>query len=73
MSCSLYWRPVHDRRSVGGSQLRDAIREECGWQGRLDAESLPFLRGLAAAGVDGARELIEAIEKHGMIETLVDC
>jgi len=73
MSCSLYWRPVGGGNQVGGSQLREAIREEFGSDTRLDMGALPFLRGLAAAGMEGARQLIAAIEKHDVIETYLEC
>jgi len=73
MSCSLFWRPVGGGNQVGGSQLREAIRGEFGSDARLDMNAIPYLRGLAAAGIDGARELIAAIGKHDVIETYLEC
>ncbi len=69
MSCALYWRPVaKNRKRVGDSALRQAIEDEFGRECRLNGDALPFLRGLVAANVDGAKALIEAIEKHADIE-----
>lgn len=75
MSCTLYWRPVIHRRdsSPGGVALRNAIEEEFGLPTTLDLDAVPFLRGLKAAGVDGASELIEAIEKHEQVELYKEC
>lgn len=73
MSCTLYWRPSQGGTAVGGSQLRDAVMSEFRDGAVLDSGSLPFLRGLAAAKVEGARELIEAIEKHDDIEIYLEC
>ena len=74
MSCSLLWRPIKDGKSVGDFQLREALRDECGeYPLRLGRGALPFLRGLAAAKVDGAARLIEAIEVQGEIELYLEC
>jgi hypothetical protein len=40
---------------------------------RLDRGALPFLRGLAAAKLDGTDRLIEAIEAQGEIELYLEC
>ena len=75
MGCSVYWRPFKPgRHSAGGSTLIAAIREEFGdFPIRLDAQALPYLRGLRAAHIDGAADLMDAIGKHGRIELEVEC
>lgn len=73
MGCQLYWRPIGDGKPVGGSVLRDTVREEFGDEPMLDRGALPFLRGLLAARVDGARELIDAIAQHGDIQLFLRC
>jgi len=73
MSCALYWRPLRNGHHVGDHVLRDAVRREFGSPCRLDDGALPYLRGLAAAEVDGAQKLIDAIERHGEIEVYLEC
>jgi hypothetical protein len=75
MSCTLYWKPVRQEgKSIGDHQLRDAIREEFGdYPIRITQDAVPFLRGLAAAKVDGARNLCELIEKYGSIQLWIEC
>lgn len=54
--------------------LRDALRAEFGdYPFVLEHSATPFLRGLAAAGVDGAKQLIDAIEQHESIELWIEC
>lgn len=64
------WRPAHGYASVACSfPLKNALREEFGnGTRRLDRSALSFLRGLRAAEVNGAAELMELIEKHDEIE-----
>lgn len=73
MSCSLYWKPTKAGCSIGDNVLRDAIEGEYGLPCALDMNAVAFLRGLAAAKVDGARALIDAIEKHGTVEMYKEC
>lgn len=67
MSSTLYWRPVG-----GGKSLPDAIKRAL--KKRFDLKNttlqthdLDYLNGLRDAGVEGAEELIAAIEKHEAI------
>jgi|1185.fasta_scaffold826171_2 hypothetical protein len=73
MSCTLYYEPVREGKSVGDFQLRDAICERFGSDGELDAGALEFLAGLAAAKVEGAGKLIAAIDKYGRIRFWREC
>lgn len=74
MSCSLVWRPIKESRRIGDHRLRDALGYEYGdWPIRLSGQALPFLRGLRAAGVEGAAELIEIIGRQGVVELDVEC
>lgn len=70
MSTSLYWRPTGGRQDLDHDySLKEALREEYGTRTMtLDADSIPFLRGLRAAKIKGAAFLIEQIDKHGSIE-----
>ena len=74
MSCSLLWKPAsREGQHIGDFQLRDALEEEYGLPCVLDESAIPFLRGLAAAKVDGAKELRELIESRGPIELWKEC
>ena len=73
MSCSLYWKPSGSGNQVGDAALRNAVEKHFGRRAWLDYDSLEFLRGLAAAGIEGASELIEAIERHERIEVYQEC
>jgi hypothetical protein len=73
VSCSLYWRPPGKGHQVGDFPLRRAIENRFGRTAVLDYAAVDFLQGLAAAGVDGATELLEAIEKHDKIEIYQEC
>ncbi len=76
MSCSLHARPVpSESESPGGSQLRDAIEAEFGLPCELDANAEMFLRGLAAANVQGARRLLNMLSEaeSGRIALWKEC
>ena len=73
MSCSLYWKPLGNGHQVGDTALRNAIERRYGSRVRLDDRAMDYLQGLADAGIDGATELIKAIEKHGEIEIYQEC
>lgn len=68
MSQNLYYCPVlSDKTPVGGTQLRDILLPygiECAV---LKEEDREFLRGLGAAGVLGATDLMKAIRRHCVI------
>jgi len=74
VSCSLYWRPV-SKTHLGGFRrtVRDEMIECYGSGAIIDENALEFLRGLAAAKLDGAKELIDAIEQHGEIQIFQEC
>ncbi len=73
MSCALYWKPPGKGKPVGDGQLRDAVAAEFGVPAIIDTAAIPFLRGLRAAGVQGADRLIAEIERHGSIEVWKEC
>lgn len=74
MSCNLFMRPMAtDKEGVGGPTLRDALDGEFGLPCTLDHDSEPFIRGLAAANITGARQLLEAIAEHGCMYVWKEC
>lgn len=73
MSCTLFWSPMPRGKDIGNFQLRDAIGAEFGLPCTVGEDATPFLRGLSAAGIQGAAKLIEAIEKHGEIRLWKEC
>lgn len=72
MSTSIRWQPTGSGKGLKSNYsfpLKDALREEYGHGAKtLDSDDLPFLRGLRAAKIDGANELIELVEKHESID-----
>lgn len=74
MGCSLYWRPIPKKQyRVGEYQLRDILEKRYGYPSELDCSDVTYLKALDDAGVEGADELVEAIEKHGEIEIFKEC
>lgn len=70
MSTNLYWEPAErPLKAVGDTALKSILRERFGFPVKLvlSASNISYLSGLQDAGVDGAKELIAAIEKHGSI------
>ncbi len=70
MSQSLYWEPANRRKKqVGGMDLREVFRD----RPRLLGEgSRSFLEGLSAAKVEGAQELLDALDKHEAIQLYIE-
>lgn len=68
---NLYWLPVSPKRGKGlPDKLKFVLRERFEYPVRVefDEHTIGYLQGLHDAGVEGAEELIEAIEKHGRIQ-----
>lgn len=74
----MYWRPAPKEEPPAHDlpyELKRAVAQRFwGHDGTLHAddhllskEDVPYLEGLADAGVDGATELIEAIRQHGRL------
>jgi len=75
MSSNLYWRPVDVNAERLPKSLKFAISRRlwdtdgsCGsGEAVMSVNDIPYLEGLRDAGVDGAKELIGHIEKHGAV------
>jgi hypothetical protein len=74
MTTSLYWQPA---QRPAGNHLPDALKFILRKRFRGDgpcvrrtmgSADLDYLRGLADADVDGAQDLIDAIDQHGDVE-----
>lgn len=68
MSSTLYWEPAKRPKVALPDELKRAIRRR--WNTAtmtVGAESLEFLKGLEAADIVGATELIRAIGKHRQV------
>lgn len=74
MASNLFWRPVeHGGPAPGEDPLKLRIRDRYGLSSRrepilLVASECAFLEGLAAAGVEGAKGLVDLVKKHREIE-----
>jgi len=74
MSCSLYWKPIIENSfRVGDHILRNAIENRYSLPTVIGFSAKNYLEGLRDAGVNGAEDLLEAIEKHGEIEVYNEC
>lgn len=69
----LHWRPYSKSQTrVGGMEIRNLIAKKYGAPSMLNCLNLEYLRGLRDAEIDGAQELIDAIEKHSSIEISIE-
>lgn len=77
MSASLHWRPVaREPHPTLPYALRRVLGTKLWGEGEFGVNSpvevgkslLPYLEGLADAGVDGAAELVAIIRQHGVVE-----
>jgi len=71
VSMTLYWIPVKTNYKFLPDALKFVLRKRYG--GHVDCqtigdEEIPYLNALVDAGIDGASDLIDAIEKHGYVE-----
>ena len=69
MSSSLYWKPISHEAHHVNTELKYILEKRfIAMPAVLNHEHVSYLEGLKDAGVKGADELIEAIEKHEQIE-----
>lgn len=70
VSTAMYWWPLGGGERLP-DQLKRALMERMETRGEwvigTFTEDYAYLEGLAAAGVEGAEELIEIIDEHGRI------
>lgn len=75
MSATLCWRPVVKNRKTLPDALKFVLRDKRGQgseKNTYDHSDFPYLRGLVDAEVDGAQELIAAIEQHEEVEVWLE-
>lgn len=75
MSATLMWEPKKRKaQSLPDALkfiLRDSLGAGMGWQGgriTFNHSNDAYLRGLRDAGIEGAQELLDAIEQHEEVE-----
>lgn len=69
MSAKLCWRPKARTRETLPYALQSILREALGESPRtFSNKDIPYLTGLRDAKIEGAQELIDAIEKHEEVE-----
>ena len=74
MSCTLCWKPVAKHSyHISEIQLRNILDKKYGYPAKLNYGDISYLTALDDAGVNGANELINAIEKHDEIEIFLEC
>lgn len=67
MSATLIYTIPANNKSLP-SALRVALQKRWDYPRSVDNSDIPYLEGLADAQVEGAKELIALIEKHGRVE-----
>lgn len=69
MSSSLEWEPRNRERESLPDELKFVLRKRYGEpvSSIIDDSDLAYLAGLRDAGIEGAEDLIEAINKYGEI------
>lgn len=71
MGQNLYWRPKSNLRNDLSDALKRVLRDKRELSGAREhtysQSEISYLRGLVDAGIDGAQELIDAIERHGEV------
>lgn len=70
MGQDLYWRPERDWKPLkhGGRALADAFRDR---NQITISDDHDVVAALAKAHIEGARELLELLEKHETLELIV--
>lgn len=65
MSATVYWRPEEEGTPLSTGSAREFLEKVP--PGRYGPKDVDYLRGLAAMGLEGAQEVIDAIERHEYI------
>lgn len=71
MSATLKWEPSKRKSQSLPDALKFVLRDKGGVTSErtiFGRGNISYLRGLADAGVEGAQELIDAIDKHEEVE-----
>lgn len=69
MSQNLFWRPRKGWARVGSFPLREAVRKR---GDTLSLDDQEYLSGLRDGNVEGAEELLEALERYGEIDIKIE-
>lgn len=74
MSANLYWEPYKKRPKSLPDALRFKLRDGYGVSNEaiMNASDLAYLQGLRDCSIDGAQELIDAIEKHEAVRVWLE-
>ena len=71
MSSTLCWEPKHRETKTLPNALKYVLQKKEGLDGVINItmgeSDLGYLQGLKDAGIEGAEELITAIEKHNQV------
>jgi hypothetical protein len=74
MSANLCWAPARRLPNYLPYELKVILQAKHGLDGRsiYTHEQTYYLQGLADAGIDGAQELIHAIDQYGQVEVWLE-
>lgn len=69
MSATLYWKPVSKENNSLSDELKFALRKKYNAaKVVMGYGEIPYLEGLLHAGIEDAKDLIDAIEQHEEVE-----
>ena len=68
MGSDLVWRPIAKKKQIGGITLKNIVADTFRLPIIIGNSHADFFRGLRAAGVEGAEEILQLIAKHGEIQ-----
>jgi len=72
MSGTLMWKPVVRDGSSLPVALKWALQKRSAYCRNWTMKDIPYLEGLVDGQVEGAQELLAAIEKHGEVITWIE-
>jgi hypothetical protein len=68
MSSSLNWQPVNKKKNYLDCELKFILQDKFSLPNIFDHSDVAYLTGLKDAGVKGASDLINEIEKQGEVK-----
>lgn len=75
MSGHLMWEPADRKKKSLPTTLKWALEKRYGGSPNditMSQDHMNYLHGLLDGGVEGAQELIDAIDKHGSVQLTVE-
>lgn len=75
MGFNLSWEPKRREKNEISSALNDIIRKRYGFEGKITIEKevdYDYFLGLEDANMNGATQILRALDKYGCIEVTIE-